>query len=56
MFIFEIDFMFDKDNDIEISSTKPLNNSSRPESQNIEDRYVIMQYETSIENRCTQSL
>lgn len=37
-----VDFMFDKDDNIEISSTKSHNNSSRPESRNLEDRYVNM--------------
>lgn len=32
--------MFDKDDNIEILSTKLQNNSSRPESRNLEDRYV----------------
>lgn len=34
--------MFDKDDNIEISSAKSHNNSSRPESRNLEDRYVSM--------------
>lgn len=40
--LYFVDFMFDKDDNIEISSTKSHNNSSRPESRNLEDRYVNM--------------
>lgn len=42
--LYLLDFMFDKDDNIEISSTKSHNNSSRPESRNLEDRYVNMFY------------
>lgn len=38
--IYFVDFMFDKDDNIEILSTKSRNNNSRPESRNLEDRYV----------------
>lgn len=33
--------MYDKDDNIEIMSTKSHNNSSCPESRNLEDRFVI---------------
>lgn len=37
-----IDFMFDKEDNIEILSAKPQDNdSSRPESRNLEDRCAI---------------
>ncbi|KAL5237021.1 hypothetical protein ACI65C_004431 [Semiaphis heraclei] len=35
----EDDFMYDKDDNIEIMSTKSHTNSSRPESRNLEDRF-----------------
>jgi len=34
--------MYDKDDNIEIMSTKSHTNSSRPESRNLEDRFVII--------------
>lgn len=42
--------MFDKDDNIEISSTKSHNNSSRPESRNLEDRYVNMLHKFHYDN------
>jgi len=39
--VYFVDFMYDKDDNIEIMSTKSHTNSSRPESRNLEDRFVI---------------
>lgn len=35
-----VDFMFDKDDNIEILPTKSQNDGSRSESRNLEDRYI----------------
>lgn len=40
--------MYDKDDNIEIMSTKSHTNSSRPESRNLEDRFVIIYFKSSI--------
>lgn len=41
-YVYFVDFMYDKDDNIEIMSTKSHTNSSRPESRNLEDRFVII--------------
>lgn len=46
--VYFVDFMYDKDDNIEIMSTKSHTNSSRPESRNLEDRFVIIYFKNSI--------
>lgn len=46
-----IDFMSDKEDDIEILSTRTHDNSSRPDSRNLDDRYVnilLIIYDSSV--------
>lgn len=46
--VYFVDFMYDKDDNIEIMSTKSHTNSSRPESRNLEDRFVIIYFKNTI--------